>query len=237
MARSRNIKPAFFDNDELAELEPLARILFIGMWTIADFKGDFEWRSKRVKAKLLPYDDCNINDLAVSLDKSGFIKFYSDGNFIYCNVVNFTTHQNPHKNERLKGSGIPSYSKEYRQAIDLKELTINRDKSRLIRNNSHTNPADSLNLIPDSCNLIPDSLDKEPLTNKNTCANAHSSFDDFWLQYPTKRNKKASRAIWIKKKLDSKSDLIINDVINRSQNDSQWSKGYIPHPSTYFKQM
>ena len=158
MARSRNIKPAFFDNDELAELPPLARLLFIGMWTIADFKGDFEWREKRVKAKLLPYDNCDIKKLAINLDKSGFIRFYSDGDLTYCRVVNFSSHQNPHKNERLKGSDIPEYSKELRQAVDLKGLTINRDKSRSIREDSASDRADSLILIPDSPSLIPDSV-------------------------------------------------------------------------------
>ena len=34
MARSRNIKPGFFSNDELVELPFEARLLFIGLWTI-----------------------------------------------------------------------------------------------------------------------------------------------------------------------------------------------------------
>ena len=68
MARARNIKPAFFTNDDLAEIEPLGRLLFIGLWTICDYKGDLEWRQKRVKAQILPYDNCDI-----LLDK----KFYN----------------------------------------------------------------------------------------------------------------------------------------------------------------
>lgn len=152
MARARNIKPSFFDNDLLAELDPMARLLFIGMWTIADFKGDFEWREKRVKAKLLPYDDCNIKELAISLDNSGFVRFYSDGDKIYCRVVNFNIHQNPHKNEREKGSDIPEYSDSMRQVVDLSTITINLDKNGTAQDLNETNPADSLNLIPDSLN-------------------------------------------------------------------------------------
>lgn len=56
MARARNIKPAFFTNDELSELPPLARLLFIGLWTIADYKGCFEYKPKRLKVQLLPYE-------------------------------------------------------------------------------------------------------------------------------------------------------------------------------------
>ncbi len=162
MARARNIKPAFFDNDELADNDPLGRLLFIGLWTIADCNGNLEWRSKRVKKQLLAYDECCIDSLAINLDKSGFVRFYSDGDKIYLNVINFDKHQNPHKNEKAKGTEIPEYCEEYRQAIDLNKLAINRDLSGLKQNCSDSNPADSLNLIPDSLNLIPDSLNLIP---------------------------------------------------------------------------
>lgn len=161
MARARNIKPAFFDNDDLADNDPLGRLLFIGLWTIADCNGNLEWRSKRVKKQLLAYDECCIDSLAINLDKSGFVRFYSDGDKIYLNVINFDKHQNPHKNEKAKGTGIPEYCEEYRQAIDLNKLAINRDLSGLKPDDSNSNPADSLNLIPDSLNLIPDTVTEQ----------------------------------------------------------------------------
>jgi len=160
MARSRNIKPAFFDNDELGELEPLARLLFIGLWTLADYNGSLEWREKRIKAQLLPYDECEIKVLAINLDRSGFIRFYSDGDSIYLNIVNFSKHQNPHKNERERGSDIPAYNETMRQAIDFKGLTINRDLSGSERNEDGTDPADSLIPYPDS--LIQNPVIKKP---------------------------------------------------------------------------
>ena len=161
MARARNIKPAFFSNDELAENDPLGRLLFIGLWTLADYQGNVEWREKRIKAQLLPYDNADVKKLAINLDKSGFIRFYSDGVNNYLRVVNFSVHQNPHKNERLKGSDIPAYSESMRQAIDLQGLTINLDKSGLKRNDSASDRAESLILNPDSLILNP-----EPLTPK-----------------------------------------------------------------------
>ena len=87
MARARNIKPSFFDNDDLAmQNDPLGRLLFIGLWTLADFNGNVEWRSQRIKVKLLPYDECDVEKLAINLDKSGFVRFYSDGEKIYLNI-------------------------------------------------------------------------------------------------------------------------------------------------------
>lgn len=160
MARARNIKPGFFLNDDLAENNcALGRLLFIGLWTIADYKGDLEWRAGRIKTQILPYDECDIKKLAINLDKSGFVRFYSDGEKIYLNITNFIRHQNPHKNERASGSDIPAYSDEHRQAIDFNTLAINRDKSGAEQNGNGTNPADSLIPLTDSLLLIPSSVD------------------------------------------------------------------------------
>lgn len=156
MARARNIKPSFFISEQTSENCPLGRLLFIGLWTLADYKGELEWREKTIKIQILPWDDCDIKKLAINLDKSGLIRFYSDGNKVYINIPNFEKHQNPHKNEKLKGSEIPVYSKEYRQLIDLKGLTINRDKSGAKPECSQSDPADPLILIPDPLSLIPD---------------------------------------------------------------------------------
>ena len=158
MARARNIKPSFFTNDTLADNnDPLGRLLFIGLWTIADYNGNLEWRSKKVKAQILPYDECDIDALAINLDKSGFVRFYSDGEKLYLNIVNFTVHQNPHKNEKAKESEIPVYLEGMSQLVDLTTLTINRDLSGSNPERSTSDRADSLFLIPDSPILNPDS--------------------------------------------------------------------------------
>jgi hypothetical protein len=183
MARARNIKPAFFTNDDLAEVDPLGRLLFVGMWTIADFKGDLEWRPKRIKAQLLPYDDCNVEELAINLDKSGFIRFYSVQGVECVHIPNFSKHQNPHKNEREKGSEIPVFKEEWATAHASPTVEINLDKSRLKRNSSASDRADSLLLIPDSCSLIPDSPILKPETFNPTPPAVTGDVDavfDYW---------------------------------------------------------
>lgn len=153
MARARNIKPQFFTNDELSELPPLARLLFIGLWTIADFKGCFEYKPKRLKVQLLPYDDCDIEQLVSALDKSRFISIYSVQGQTFGKVLNFNKHQNPHKNEKEKGSDIPDiYQNDAENVMfsdNLENIEINHDQNG-------SDPADSLNLIPDSCSPITD---------------------------------------------------------------------------------
>lgn len=150
MARARNIKPAFFQNELLAECSPLERLAFIGMWTIADYKGCVELRPKRLKIQLLPYDDCDIESIAINLDKSGFVQIYSVQGQRYIKIVNFEKHQNPHMNEKKAGSKIPDISENDNSYNKLENIQINLERDG-------TNPADSLIPLTDSLLLIPDS--------------------------------------------------------------------------------
>lgn len=101
MARSRNIKPGFFHNDELAELPPLDRLLFAGLWGIADREGRLEDRPKRIKAQVLPYDDHDVNQaldrLAAGPDP--FVVRYQAEGVTYLQITGFARHQNPHRGE------------------------------------------------------------------------------------------------------------------------------------------
>lgn len=99
MARARNIKPVFFTNEELVEIEPLGRLLFIGLWTLADREGRLEDRPKKIKMELLPCDNCNIDDLLQELHEHGLITRYSVNGNQYIQVTNFKKHQNPHVKE------------------------------------------------------------------------------------------------------------------------------------------
>ena len=59
-------------------------------------------------------------------------------------------------------------------------------------------------------------------------------FDEFWKQYPVKKNKLRAKRIWERKKLKPLLILILTDIVKRQQHDSQWQDPqYIPHPSTY----
>ncbi|MFN7611226.1 MAG: hypothetical protein ACK5QX_09890 [bacterium] len=104
--RARNIKPGFFSNDLLPECEPLARLLFIGLWCMADKAGRLEDRPKKIKIDVLPCDDCDIESMLRQLEKHRFIVRYAMEDARYIQVVNFEKHQNPHCKE--KASTIPA---------------------------------------------------------------------------------------------------------------------------------
>ena len=63
MARARLLKPSFFTNDALGDEEPVARLLFAGLWCLADREGRLHDRPRRIKAEVLPYDEVDVNRL------------------------------------------------------------------------------------------------------------------------------------------------------------------------------
>ncbi len=134
MARARNIKPGFFTNDVLGELDPLARLLFIGLWCQADRTGRLEDRPKRLKAEVLPYDNCDVNSLTQCLHDASMVQRYVVDGKRYIQIINFTKHQNPHIKEQ--GSTIPAPCK-------------------------HGTCTEVATLIPDSGFLIPSTLIQE----------------------------------------------------------------------------
>lgn len=110
MARQRDIKPGFFKNEDLGEVEPLARLLFAGLWCWADKKGRLEDRPKKLKADILPYDTADGNTLLQQLADRNFIIRYEANGSKYIQIVNWEKHQKPHPKEAA--SDIPSPSEE-----------------------------------------------------------------------------------------------------------------------------
>ncbi|MDR8356135.1 hypothetical protein FPK59_20110, partial [Acinetobacter baumannii] len=105
MARSRNIKPSFFMNEDIIELPYEARLLFIGLWTLADREGRLENRPKKIKMSLFPADDINVAEQLENISKFGFIELYNADGIDVIHIVNFVKHQNPHGLE--KDSELP----------------------------------------------------------------------------------------------------------------------------------
>jgi hypothetical protein len=95
----RTIKPGFFQNEELAEMEPLACLLFAGLWCWADREGRLEDRPKRLKNEIFPARACDIDALLDQLAAGGFIERYAVDGARYIQVSAFLVHQNPHYKE------------------------------------------------------------------------------------------------------------------------------------------
>lgn len=153
MARARNIKPGFFSNDLLAEINPLGRILFAGIWTIADKEGRLEDRVKKIKAQILPYDDCDCDALLQALHDNGFILRYASGEDRFIQVVKWCEHQNPHMKEAASTIQAPCLNSAKPESVE--------DKPLQTPDETGASPADSLNPITLTLNPITSSDENE----------------------------------------------------------------------------
>lgn len=78
MARKRMIDPQFFLDEELAALTPHARLLYIGLWTIADDRNaTLPNRPKWIKAQIFPYENVNIERVLDELSTSTHILLFT----------------------------------------------------------------------------------------------------------------------------------------------------------------
>lgn len=135
MPRARSIKPAFFKNEECGLLPPLTRLLFIGLWTLADRSGRLEWRPLKIKAEVFPYDSCQIEKMLFALADRGLILIYEADGAKYISIPTFEKHQTPHMRE--PASTIPA--------------PVLHCASTVPAQCQHkSGPSDSYNLLPDS---------------------------------------------------------------------------------------
>jgi hypothetical protein len=105
MARIRSVKPSISDNEDLAELPFSDRYAFILLWGHCDRRGRTEDRPKRLKARILPWDDIDFDALLQRLHDAGFITRYevNGGRFIQVNKFE--------SNQRITGDEAKTESK------------------------------------------------------------------------------------------------------------------------------
>jgi hypothetical protein len=121
MARIRTIKPDFFADEDIAEMPPLCRIAFAGLWCHADREGRLEDRPKRLKPKVLPYDDVDMHDVLDTLAQHGFIQRYEVDGHRFIQVRTFLKHQCP--NVKEPESTIPAQCVDCAETIPVHEST------------------------------------------------------------------------------------------------------------------
>lgn len=107
MARARTIKPGLWLNEELADVSITARYFFPALWCHADRDGRLEFRPKKLKAEVFPYDNVDVVELAVELHGKKFISVYESGGKLFVQIANFAKHQNPHPKEKSEGYPDP----------------------------------------------------------------------------------------------------------------------------------
>jgi hypothetical protein len=155
VARARNIKPGFFKNYELADLGPLAQLLFAGLWCLADKEGRLEDKPRLIKAEVFPYYDVDVNGELTKLARLGFVKRYSVKGVALISIDNFKKHQSPHHTEKaseLAGEDEADLAEPY----PVRTPEINGEIPVNSQEQDGGNPPDSL-ILRFTDSLIPDS--------------------------------------------------------------------------------
>lgn len=255
MARARNIKPAFFTNDLVAEMTPWSRLLFIGLWTLADREGRIHYRPKKIKMELFPGDTIDVEPLILELVSHGFVSTYISDGIDVLEVVNFVKHQNPHPKE--KASELPARKPE--TAGNHEQVESEPDENGTSReitgHDLENNKPSGLNpssLIPDSPLLNPSFLspaeDQDDQDNpddipaNNVLSRRQQVLFDRWYEvYPKKRGRLSAEKAWEHvrpRPTDDLVDVMVAKVQEWTGSD-EWDRNggqFVPNPSTWINQ-
>ena len=198
MARARNIKPGFFKNYDLADLGPLAQLLFAGLWCMADKEGRLEDKPRLIKAEVFPYYDVDVNGELTKLARLGFVNRYQVGEQSLIEVCNFKEHQSPHHTE--KPSTLPMRS-EHSQETSINTMGVELTVKSRKRNGG--NPPDSLiHRFTDSPihgftdSQIPEQVQEQPIDAAIATPPAEPPPKPVELPPEDLPRKKAARATW-----------------------------------------
>ena len=187
MARIRSVHPSLFTDEAWVSCGPLARILYIGLWTDADDQGLFEWKPLQIKMRLLPGDAGDVPGMLAELEGAGLICSYDVGGKRYGAIANFRKFQRPQKPNAIHP--LPENIAEY--------VAMPSTDTDPVRNHSATSTVTD-KPMEDGGEEVEK---KEPLSPTPTKAAYPEDFEAAWKLYPhrTRRSSKPdSLAQWRK---------------------------------------
>jgi hypothetical protein len=120
MARIRTIKVGFWTSPQVTECSPIARLLFIGLWTFSDDAGISPASLSRAKMQIFPGDDFSTQDIQSwinELIQQGLLREYTtEDNRSYWIVTGWKAHQRIDR---------PSYYYPQPKAFDISDCSTN----------------------------------------------------------------------------------------------------------------
>jgi hypothetical protein len=259
MARARNIKPGFYENEELAACSIEARYLFPALWQLADREGRLEDRPLRIKGYAFRYDSVDVGPLLDELEQRGFIARYEIDGLHVIQVLAFAKHQNPHHREAPSTlPAMPGDAAEQHSQVDKPQaLTACHEDEALGQPEASpgrarglgaleggVSRADSGFLNPDSGFLNPES----PLTPKGGDEGSSDRrqlpgendplFVEFYGAYPRKTSRADAWKAWHALKVTPSLQAKILAGLAKWKVHPRWTKDggqFIKHPGSWLR--
>lgn len=233
MPRIRTIKPDFFMSEDIVTLDPLSRLLYIGLWCYVDRDGYMEYRPFSLKIQIMPCEQDQFDACIDALLNRNLVKIYEIDAKKYLFIPTFTEHQNI--NQREASSNIKNIVV---KSIDC-EVTCRNMHARAIM----------CKTIPTSARIAGkerkgrERKGKEYNNNKKTKAKKeNNNFEMFWLEYPKKIAKKKALDIFCRINPNHElADKIIFAIKQQKQQEQDLIKhgqfaASFPHPTTWLNQ-
>lgn len=193
MPRIRTIKPEFWVDEKVVELDPWARLLFIGLWNFADDQGFIEYSPRRIKMQVFPGDTTDVEPLLASLLEAGLLVAYDSPIGKVLHISSWEKHQkvsNP-ATPRFDTSElqhiIPSDDPPPEASRDVQSPLSGKERKGKEEERKGTNTS-----APNSPQLF---LVDSPDDPKRARADP-KDFDRFWEIYPRREAKGAAKNAW-----------------------------------------
>jgi len=93
VARIRTIKPEFWVDEQIVELDYVTRLLFIGIWNFVDDEGYLEYKPRRIKMQIFPADDLDISREIQNLLEANRLLYFTSDQGDLLRVANWSRHQ------------------------------------------------------------------------------------------------------------------------------------------------
>lgn len=127
MARKRMIDPNIWQSEDFSKLSTLAKLVFIGLFSLADDEGRGRCNPVYLKSTLFPYEEgirsADIDKTLSEISSNMSVVFYSCDGSNYYSLYNWNTWQ---KIDRPSQSKIPEYDKNTMQLLFDEHSTNNR---------------------------------------------------------------------------------------------------------------
>ena len=222
----RTTKPEYWADEDLADLSRDARLLYIGLWNLADEHARLRGRADYIKGQLLPYDEdlppVAVDKLLDELANAGKVIRYTVENRSYLFLPNLSKHQ------RLEPEKVPSRLPPPPDAT----LSESRaDEPAPNQNGSEPHAKDhALKQVAGSRLQVAGSRGQGSAAPPG----ADAAFDRFWAAYPRHEAKDKARKAWEKLIKDKRTD---PDVIiagaARYRDDPGRDPQFTAHPASW----
>lgn len=227
MARIRSVHPSLFTDEAWVSCSPLARILYIGLWTDADDQGLFEWKPLQIKMRLLPGDSGDVPVMLAELAECGLILAYEADGKRFGAIANFRKFQRPQKPNAIHP--LPDFIADY--------VGLSATNPEPVADHSTTAPVISPQM-EDVGGKVEEKI-QEPTVPCPAAPNVVLLKDDYtraWKTYPAKgRERSKSQAktlpIWREAAKAAGGSSRLADAVSRYVREDQTHKGECGPPA------